>query len=124
MSQIIKGTFASGSSPGPGQTSAELVIPAGTVNGAATYSARLTLPNDTAHPRNSTIDANNTVRTERSQNNGHTWATQATYNSAQNNVAITVAPNDQWRLVLVSQQAFRSMDYELSVQRESALPGN
>jgi hypothetical protein len=120
MPQNIQGTFVSGSSPGPGQTSDVLVIPAGTVNGAATYSARLTLPSNPI----STIDASNTARTQRSLDNGVTWANQVTYNSAQNNVAITVAPNEQWRLQLITQQAFRSMDYSLSVERSAVLPGD
>lgn len=106
MAQSIKGTFSSGASAGVGQTSAELVIPSGVTT------ARLTVPNNAI----STIDASNTVKTQRSLNNGVTWADQTTYNSAQSSTAITVAHGEQWRLSLVAQQAFKSMDYTLSCE--------
>lgn len=110
MSQNIRGTFASGQSSGVGQTSAELMIPSGVT------SAKLTIPNDSTHPVNSTIDASNTVKTQKSTNGGQTWTDQTTYNSAQSATAITVAHGEVWRLVLVTQQAGKSMSYELSVQ--------
>ena len=110
MSQIIRGTFASGQSSGVGQTSAELLIPTGTTT------ARLTIPNDSTSPVNSTIDASNTVKTQKSTDYGVTWVDQTTYNSAQSNVAVTVAAGEQWRFFLISQQANKSMSYELSAQ--------
>lgn len=106
MPQSIKGTFVSGASVGVGQTSPELMIPSGVTT------ARLTLPNNTI----STIDASNTCKTQKSTNGGQTWADQTTYNSAQSNVAVTVAHGEVWRLALVTQQALKSMDYELSAQ--------
>ncbi len=106
MAQAIKGTFASGSSAGVGQTSAELMIPSGVTT------ARLTLPNNTI----STIGASNTCKTQKSTNGGQTWTDQTTYNSAQSNVAVTVAHGEVWRIASVAQQAFKAMDYELSVQ--------
>ena len=106
MPQIIKGTFASGASAGVGQTSAELMIPSGVTT------ARLTLPNNTI----STNDASNNCKTQKSTNGGQTWADQTTYNSAQSNVAVMVAHGEVWRLASVAQQAFKSMEYELSVQ--------
>ena len=110
MSQNIRGTFSSGASSGVGQTSDVLAIPTGTTT------ARLTIPNDSTHPVNSTIDASNTCKTQKSADSGATWADQTTYNSAQSAVAVTVAAGEQWRLVLVSQQANKSMAYELSAQ--------
>ena len=106
MSQVIKGTFSSGQSAGVGQTSPELMIPSGVTT------ARLTLPNNST----SVIDGSNTVKTQKSTNGGQTWADQTTYNSAQSSVAVTVAHGEVWRFALVTQQALKSMDYELSVQ--------
>ena len=106
MSQIIKGTFSSGASVGVGQTSAELMIPSGVTT------ARLTLPNNSI----SVIDGSNTCKTQKSTTGGQSWADQTTYNSAQSNVAVTVAHGEVWRLVSVAQQALKSMAYELSVQ--------
>lgn len=106
MSQVVKGTFSSGASVGVGQTSDALVIPTNVTT------ARLTLLNNSI----SVIDGSNTVKTQKSTNNGLTWADQTTYNSAQSNVAVTVVPGEHWRFSLVTQQALKSMDYELSAQ--------
>lgn len=99
MSQALKGTFASAQSVNLGQLSPQLVIPFGTVT------AKLTLAG--------AIDASNTAKTQKSIDNGQTWADQVTYNAAQSNVAVTVVAGEQWRLAIVAQQAFKAMDYAL-----------
>lgn len=102
MSQNVKGTFASAQSVAVGQVSDALVIPTGVT------SMKLTL--------GGTIDASNTVKTQKSTNNGQTWADQTTYNSAQTNTAVTVAAGEQWRVQNVAQQAFKTLDYSLSAE--------
>ncbi len=103
MSQNVKGTFASGNSSNAGsQFSDALVIPTGVV------SMRLSI--------GGAIDANNTVKSQKSVNNGHTWTDKTTYNSAQANTAVTVANGEQWRLALVAAQALKAIDYSLSVE--------
>lgn len=103
MSQNVKGTFASGNSSNAGsQFSAELVIPTGVT------SMRLNI--------GGAIDANNTVKSQKSVNNGQTWADQTTYNSAQVNTSVAVANGEQWRLALASEQALKAIDYSLSVE--------
>jgi hypothetical protein len=101
MSQAVKGSFTSGASVGIGEISAELVIP-------SNYTTmKLSL--------GGTIDASNTCKTQMSTD-GQAWADQTTYNSAQTNTAITVAHGQRWRLVSVTQQALKAMDYGLSVE--------
>ena len=102
MSQNVKGTFSSAGSVAVGQLSDVLAIPTGVTN------MRLTL--------GGTIDASNTVKSQKSTNGGQTWADQTTYNSAQSAVAVTVAAGEQWRLCLVTQQALKTMDYSLSAE--------
>lgn len=102
MSQNVKGSFASGSSPNPGVVSAGLVIPTGVV------SARL---NATG------LDASNTVSLLKSTNNGQTWTTAAgPYSATQANTAITVAHGEHWVVCCVAQQAGKVIDYSLSVE--------
>ena len=109
MSQIVKGTFASGGSVNLGLLSDTLVIPTPSNAPASGASAlKLTLAGS--------IDASNTCKTQKSVNNGLTWTDQTTYNSAQTLTQVTVAAGEQWRLALVAQQAGKSMDYELSIQ--------
>jgi hypothetical protein len=114
MPQIVKGTFtATGSVNLLGQVSDVLVIPTPSNAPAVNASSmKVTLLNN----GHSVIDANNTVRTQRSLDSGQTWANQTTYNSAQNRTAVTVVHGEQWRLQLVTQQAGRSLDYELSIE--------
>jgi hypothetical protein len=101
MSQAVKGTFTNGSSVGPGEISAELLIPSNYT------SMKLSL--------GGTVDASNTAKTQMSTD-GQSFADQTTYNSAQTNTAITVAHGQRWRLVCVTQQALKAMDYTLSVE--------
>lgn len=102
MSQSVSGTFANGQSVGVGIASDVLVIPSGVT---AMY---LTLGD--------AIDASNTVKTQKSTNNGLTWADQTTYNSAQNGTSVTVAHGEQWRLVTVAGQASKQISYRMSVE--------
>lgn len=113
MSQVVKGTFAGGGSINLGLVSDVLLIPTPPVApGSGVDRLKLTLLNN----GHSVIDASNTVKTQKSTNNGQTWVDQTTYNSAQNATQVVVVAGEQWRLALVSQQAGRSLDYELSIQ--------
>ena len=129
MTAIVKGTFhVTGPSAFAfgtvllgqgGPVSQPLVIP--TQKGlTGTYSLKLTIPNDAK----SVIDASNTVKTQKSTDNGRTWTDQVTYNAAQLGTLVTVVgpdnlPNtlsEQWRLALVAMQPLKVMDYELSLE--------
>ena len=113
MSQVVKGTFASGGSVNLGLLSGVLIIPTPpNAPGTGVNRLKLTLLNN----GHSVIDGSNTVKTQKSVDNGQTWADQTTYNSAQNATQVVVVAGEQWRLALVSQQAGRSLDYELSIQ--------
>ena len=101
MSQAVAGSFASTGVAALGQISPELVIPSSTVT------ARLTTVG---------LDASNTVKTQKTTNNGASWVDQTTYNADQTNLGITVAHGEQWRLVLVAQQAFKTILYKLSAE--------
>lgn len=102
MSQKIAGTFVSGNSANPGQISDTLVIPSGVT------AAKLNL--------GGAINASNTVKTQKSTNNGQSWSDVATYTSAQTNASVTVAHGEHWRLVGVAAQALKAVDYSLSVE--------
>lgn len=102
MSQNVKGTFISAQSVNLGQVSDVLVVPTGRT------SLRLNL--------GGTLDASNTVKTQKSTNQGQTWADQTTYNAAQVNTAVAVADGEQWRLAIGAQQALKAIDYSLSAE--------
>lgn len=102
MSQNVKGSFASAASFNSGALSDALVIPSGVTT------MRLTLAG--------TIDGSNTCKTQKSTNSGQTWTDQTTYSSAQSAVAVTVAHGEQWRVAIVTQQAFKQLDYSLSAE--------
>lgn len=99
MTQCVKGSFDSGASVQIGETSAELVMPSGST------SLRLTTTG---------LDANNTVKTQKSVNNGYTWADQTTYNADQAAAQIAAVHGEQWRLVHVAGQAIKRIEYELN----------
>lgn len=101
MSQKIAGTFASASGVLLGLTSAQLVIPSTPVQ------AKL---NTTG------LDASNTIKTQKSLDNGITWADQATFNADQVNTLIAVAHGEQWRIFLLAQQAGKQIQYSLGVE--------
>ena len=101
MSQNVKGSFASGQSSGVGINSDALVIPSNvTVMKFTTVG----------------LDASNTVKSQKSINNGITWVDQVTYNADQTNVSVTVANGEQWRLFLISQQALRAITFSMSAE--------
>lgn len=99
---IIAGTMTSGQSVNIGIASGVMVVPTNTT------SAKLTL--------GGAINASNTVKTQKSTDNGLTWADQVTYNSAQSDAAVTVVPGEHWRIVSVAMQAFKSIDYKLTCE--------
>jgi hypothetical protein len=101
MSQKIAGTFASATGVLLGLTSDVLVIP------STPPQARLTTVG---------LDASNTIKTQKSTNNGATWVDQVTYNSEQSNTAITVVHGEQWRVFLLAQQAGKQIQYSLGVE--------
>lgn len=101
MSQKIAGTFASATGVLLGLTSAQLVIPSTPVQ------AKL---NTTG------LDASNTIKTQKSTDNGITWVDQATLNSDQVNTLIAVAHGEQWRIFLLAQQAGKQIQYSLGVE--------
>ncbi|MFM2288842.1 MAG: hypothetical protein RL684_1985 [Pseudomonadota bacterium] len=101
MSQKIAGTFASATGVLLGLTSAQLVIP------STPPQAKL---NTTG------LDASNTIKTQKSTDNGASWVDQVTYNSDQVNTLITVAHGEQWRVFLLAQQAGKQIQYSLGVE--------
>jgi hypothetical protein len=101
MSQKIAGTFASATGVLLGLSSAQLVIPSTPVQ---------------AKLNTSGLDASNTIKTQKSTDNGITWADQVTYNSDQVNTLITVAHGEQWRVFLLAQQAGKQIQYSLGVE--------
>jgi hypothetical protein len=101
MSQKIAGTFASASGVLLGLRSAQLVIPSTPVQ------AKL---NATG------LDASNTIKTQKSTDNGVTWVDQATFNSDQVNTGIAVAHGEQWAIFLLAQQAGKQIQYSLGVE--------
>ncbi len=104
MTAAIVGTFACGSTPaGAGaMQSGVLVIPSGATT------AKLTLGD--------AIGASNTVKTQKSTNNGATWVDQVTYNAAQAATPVAVVPGEHWRLVNVAIQALSQVSYKFSAE--------
>ena len=101
MSQNVKGSFASGASVQIGETSAELVMPSGSANLKLTTTG---------------LDANNTVKTQKTTNSGYTWVDQVTYNADQAATVIAAVHGEQWRLVHVAGQALKRIDYAMSAE--------
>lgn len=98
---LVQGTFATGSNPVSGNASDVVDVPYGTT------SMKLTTTG---------LDASNTIKTQKSTNNGSTWTDQTTYNSDQTNTAITVAATEQWRVIGVTQQALKDIRFKLSCE--------
>lgn len=105
MPQAVMGTFfrplgSSGNSPG--QVSDVLGVPSGL------SAIKLTVTG---------LDASNTIKTQRSTNNGLTWVDQTTYNSNQNGTSIGATPGHQWRLAHVTfNVAGKEISYKLSAE--------
>ena len=101
MSQKIAGTFASASGVLLGLTSAQLVVPSTPVQ------AKLNTIG---------LDASNTIKTQKSTDNGITCVAQTTYNADQVNTLVTVAHGEQWRVFLLAQQAGKQIQYSFGVE--------
>ncbi len=97
MSATVAGTFT-----GPNQPSGVVDPSSGSGN------LRLTTQG---------CNASNTLKTQKSTNNGVTWADQTTYSSEQTAAVIPTLAGEHWRLVAVAQQQYRDLGYRLS--RES-----
>jgi len=107
MSQVIvQGTFATGSNPVSGNASDAIDVP----NSNPAFTA------PTMKLTTVGLDASNTIKTQKSTTNGSTWVDQTTYNSDQTATAITVAAGEQWRVIGVTQQAFKDIRFKLSME--------
>jgi hypothetical protein len=61
------------------------------------------------------LDANNSVKTQRSDDNGNTWTDVTTYTADQAAVAVTDATlGRQYQLVLVKIQAGKTITYKMT----------
>lgn len=60
------------------------------------------------------LDVNNTVKTQKSTDNGATWTDVTTYNADQAATVITPGANEQYRLVAVLMQALKTIAYKMS----------
>lgn len=101
MSQKIAGSFICDATALIGANSAQLVIPSTPVQ---------------AKLNTSGLDVNNTIKTQKSTDNGVTWVDQATFNSDQVNTLIAVAHGEQWRIFQLAQQAGKTVQYSLGVE--------
>jgi hypothetical protein len=102
MSQVIQGTFANGALTSAGETSAQLLIPAGVT------SAKLTTQG---------LSAQNTIKTQkRVAANGGAYVDQVTYNADQAATVIAVVAGEDWQIVCVTEQANTDIRYKLSCE--------
>lgn len=90
---------------------------AGTFTNASGLSAPLPYMVGNAKLTTVGVDASNTVKTQRSTNNGLTWIDVTTYNSEQSATVLTPAAGEQYRLACVALQAGKQIGYKLT--RES-----
>lgn len=100
MTQNLSGEFSTASVAVAGNASGPIAVPTGTTT------MRLTLAG---------CDASNTCKTQM-RTAGGTWIDQTTYNTNQNNVAVTVAAGQEWRLVHLTAQAMHDLQYRLSCE--------
>lgn len=63
------------------------------------------------------LDVNNTIKSQKSTDNGASWTDVTTYNAEQTNLVVTPAAGEQFRLVNVLLQALKQVQYKMS--RES-----
>lgn len=98
---IIQETFATGSVADSGNASDVMVVPTGVTT------ARLTITG---------LDGSNTVKSQKRTTPGGAFADQTTYNSNQSNVAVTVAAGEEWRLLGITQQAIKDIQYKFSCE--------
>lgn len=60
------------------------------------------------------VDVNNTVKTQKSTDNGASWVDVTTYNAEQTALVITPAAGEQYRLTNPLLQAGKQIQYKLS----------
>lgn len=97
----IQGTFSTGSNPVSGNASDVLNVPTGMTN------MKLTLTG---------LDASNTVKTQKRTTPGGAFADQTTYNSNQAAVNVTVAAGEEWRVLGITQQAIKDIQFKMSCE--------
>jgi len=103
---VVQGTFATGANPVAGNASDILDVP--------NYNTAFAAP--TMKLTTVGLDVNNTIKTQKSINNGSSWVDQTTYNSDQTLTPIAVNPGEQWRVFGVTQQAFKDIRFKLSME--------
>lgn len=103
---MVQGTFATGSNPVSGNVSDVVDVPSFNTAFAAPTLKLTTVG----------LDASNTIKTQKIVTPGTAWVDQVTYNSDQTNTAITVAAQEQWRVVGVTQQATKDIRFKLSLE--------
>lgn len=96
---VVSGTFSTGSNPVSGNASDVL----GVTSNGVTMSLTIT-----------GLDASNTVKTQK-RTAGGAWSDQTTYTSNQTAKQVTVVGNEEWRLVGVTQQAYKDIQYKLDL---------
>jgi hypothetical protein len=103
---LVQGTFATGANPVSANASDVVDVPSFNPAFAAPTMKLTTVG----------LDASNTIKTQKSTNNGSTWVDQTIYNSDQTNTPIAVAAQEQWRVIGVTQQATKDIRYKLSLE--------
>lgn len=98
---IANGTLTTGRNAVSGNAGATLIVPTGRTT------MRLTLTG---------LDGSNTVKTQKRALPSAAFVDQTTYNSNQSNVAVTVAAGEEWRVLSITQQAAKSIQYTLSCE--------
>jgi len=97
---LVQETFTTGPTSSVGNFSDVAIVPTGMTT------MRLTTLG---------LDASNTIKTQK-RTAGGVFTDQVTYNSEQNNVAITVATGEEWRVAQVTQIANKDVRYKLSLE--------
>ena len=100
MPNNVQGTFSTGQAASVGQISDSVEVPSGFT---------------TMHLTLTGLDGSNTVKTQKRTTPGGAWADDTTYNSDQAATAVTVAHGEEWRLVSVTQQAIRDIQFKIRV---------
>jgi len=97
----IQGTFATGATASVGNAADVLNVH------SSITSMKLTITG---------LDGSNTVKTRKRTTSSAAWADQTTYNSNQTATVVTVAANEEWQLVQVTQQATKDITYKMSLE--------
>lgn len=105
MTVTIAGTFSAGSnSVGDGDMQSGVLVIGSTLSGNALLSSE------------GTVDTNNKFRTQKSTDNGATWANVAVINTLVTNQTVAVVAGEQWRISSVNVQARKSLGYKLTLE--------